>query len=253
MAHADGGRWPIVEEAHDASGVHVSDEPRNEAAWRALLAPQGASLPPQVEALLGAYIRLRERHEKLVRSAEAMAAALDRLPLGIVTLTDGRIVSTNRQARRLIDGEGLKRTVEDGLAAHDPDAHRALTEGFETLARGKRERVSLLVPRQRGELHVVLTTAGEALAGTVLVAIADPSEDALTDMDGYRTLYGLTPTEAKVAMHLVLGRAPREIAEVLGVGVETTRTHVKHILAKMGCHRQVDVVRRLVTGPASLL
>ena len=65
----------------------------------------------------------------------------------------------------------------------------------------------------------------------------------------FREHYALTPTEARVAELLAMGLTAREIADEHGVGVETTRTHVKHILTKVGCRRQVDAVRRLVSGP----
>jgi DNA-binding CsgD family transcriptional regulator len=68
----------------------------------------------------------------------------------------------------------------------------------------------------------------------------------------YAQLYGLTLGEARVAHQLVLGRSPRDAAAELGIGVETVRTHVKNILPKVGCHRQVELVRRLVTGAGAL-
>ena len=251
MAIADGGRTAEPLEPDVASGVHVSKEPNTEDGWKALLAPDGRELEPPVEALLNAYMRLRRRHEQLVRNAEALASALERIPLGMAVLVNRHLLVANREAYRLIDGSGLRRTVEDEIVARDGDVQEALIKAISKVEGGA-ERAALVVPRQGGSLQVVLTQGGPSLPHAIVVAMSDPDTPPTTDADGYRKLYGLTPTEAKVAVQLVLGRSPREIAEHLGVGVETTRTHVKHILHKMGCHRQVDVVRRLVTGPTSL-
>lgn len=252
MGHADAGPLARSEEEPDASGVHLSKEPTTEAGWRAVLSVDGGTLEPPVEALLGAYFRLQRRHAQLVRWAEALSGALERVPLGLVVLLDRRICVANREAYRLIDGRGLRRTVDDELAASEPDVQESLLAALERLERGEAARVVLSVPRTGGALQLVLTSGGVSLPDAIIVALADPNTVPKTDPDSYRCLYGLTPTEAKVAAHLVLGRSPREISQELGVGVETTRTHVKHILHKMGCHRQVDVVRRLVTGPTSL-
>ncbi len=252
MAHADGGPLAQSEEEPDASGVHLSKEPTTEAGWRAVLSTDGGALEAPVEALLHAYFRLQRRHAETVRWAEALAGALERVPLGLVVLLERRICVANREAYRLIDGRGLRRTVDDELAATDAAVHGKLAAAIERLERGERPRVALVVPRPDGCLQMVLTQGGPSLPDAIVVALADAKAAPETDLEAYRSLYGLTPTESKVAAQLVLGRSPREIAEVLGVGVETTRTHVKHILHKMGCHRQVDVVRRLVTGPASL-
>ncbi len=252
MGHADGGPLPRPEEEPDASGVHLSKEPTTEAGWRSVLSTDGGTLEPSLEALLNAYLRLQRRHAETVRWAEALAGALERVPLGLLVLLERRIRVANREAYRLIDGRGLRRTVDDELAASDPDVHESLLVALGRLERGEVARVALCVPRSGGALQLVLTSGGAAMSEAIIVALADPKTTPKTDPESYRSLYGLTPTESKVAAHLVLGRSSREIAKELGVGVETTRTHVKHILQKMGCHRQVDVVRRLVTGPTCL-
>jgi DNA-binding CsgD family transcriptional regulator len=58
----------------------------------------------------------------------------------------------------------------------------------------------------------------------------------------------LTPAERKVAMHYARGSSSREIAQVLSVSENTVRTHLAHIFDKMGIHRKVDLMRRLVSG-----
>jgi len=52
--------------------------------------------------------------------------------------------------------------------------------------------------------------------------------------DGGPTYEHLTPRELEVLTRVVLGRSNRDIAAELGLGEETVKTHVSHLLAKLG-------------------
>ena len=57
--------------------------------------------------------------------------------------------------------------------------------------------------------------------------------------------WGLTLTEARVALRLAEGAAPAEIATALGVAVGTVRVHLKSIYAKTDTAGQRELVSRL--------
>jgi DNA-binding CsgD family transcriptional regulator len=80
------------------------------------------------------------------------------------------------------------------------------------------------------------------------VILRAPEEAPVPSENELRDLFGLTPAEARVACRLV-GETVDEVAEALGVGVATVRTHVQHLLAKTGTRRQSELVRLLVSGP----
>jgi DNA-binding CsgD family transcriptional regulator len=65
-----------------------------------------------------------------------------------------------------------------------------------------------------------------------------------------QSLFDLTPTEARVARSLASGKTVEDIASDGGVSLSTVRTHVRGVLAKTGCGRQVEVVA-LLTGIAA--
>jgi len=65
-----------------------------------------------------------------------------------------------------------------------------------------------------------------------------------------QSLFDLTPTEARVARSLASGKTVEDIASDGGVSLNTVRTHVRGVLAKTGCSRQVEVVA-LLTGIAA--
>lgn len=247
MSSALGNRW-VQLEAQDASGVHASEEPLDEAGWRQRLSVQGKELDPAVEALLGAFTRLQLRHSMLSQRVRALGGALERLPVGVAVVTKESILASNSEAERLIDGVHLKRSPTGAIQGGTPALQRKIDAAIARVIGDTHSSEALRIERGEHATHVLFVGIDEPDA--VLMVIGDPEKALSPDADILRIHHGFTPTEAKVAAHLVLGLTPREIATALEVGVETTRTHVKHILGKMGCHRQVDAVRRLVVGPA---
>jgi DNA-binding CsgD family transcriptional regulator len=60
-----------------------------------------------------------------------------------------------------------------------------------------------------------------------------------------QSLFDLTPAEAHVARSLAAGKTVKDIASDGGLSLNTIRTHVRGVLEKTGCNRQVDVVSLL--------
>lgn len=81
-----------------------------------------------------------------------------------------------------------------------------------------------------------------------LVILRAPEEVPVPSEAALRSLFGLTPAEARVACRLV-DETVEEVAASLHVGVATVRSHVQKLLAKTGARRQSDLVRLLVSGP----
>lgn len=67
-----------------------------------------------------------------------------------------------------------------------------------------------------------------------------------------RSLFGLTPSEARVARALASGKSVSQIAANESVSPGTVRTHVRGVLEKTGSNRQIDAVALLVGMPLSL-
>ena len=60
-----------------------------------------------------------------------------------------------------------------------------------------------------------------------------------------RSLFDLTPAEARVARGLAAGQTVRDLAADSGTSANTVRTHVNAVLTKTGYSRQSDVVALL--------
>jgi DNA-binding CsgD family transcriptional regulator len=101
--------------------------------------------------------------------------------------------------------------------------------------------IAHLLPLLRS--HEIFAREALALALTPAAARSPPPEALL------RSLFGLTPTEAKVARGLASGKSVIGIAADEGVSPGTVRTHVRGVLEKTGSNRQVDAVALLMGMP----
>ena len=62
-----------------------------------------------------------------------------------------------------------------------------------------------------------------------------------------RSLFDLTPSEARVTTGLASGQSLEEIATANAVSIETVRSNLRRVLEKTGCHRQAELVALLAT------
>jgi DNA-binding CsgD family transcriptional regulator len=67
-------------------------------------------------------------------------------------------------------------------------------------------------------------------------------------IDLLRCHFGLTPAEARLALHLVAGETLRSAEVKLSISYETARTHLKNIFNKTGTSRQAELVIVIVTA-----
>ena len=106
---------------------------------------------------------------------------------------------------------------------------------------------------ERYVAHVLPLTSGERRrAGASYAAVAalfvhKATLGAPSAPETIARLYHLTPTELRVLLAVVqLGGVP-EVAEALGIGEATVKTHLHRLFGKTGISRQADLVK-LVAG-----
>lgn len=83
--------------------------------------------------------------------------------------------------------------------------------------------------------------------GYALLVLTPIRPDRSPSSDLLRSLFDLTPAEARVARQLAEGRALAEIAEASDVGLNTVRTQLRRVLEKTGCGRQAELVALLTS------
>lgn len=88
-------------------------------------------------------------------------------------------------------------------------------------------------------LHV-----GESENHTVILSLLVPNSGDVSHAD-LQLKYGLTLSEAKVAASLVRGEAPGELAAIRGVTINTVRSQIQRVYAKVGVNSQLELARKL--------
>ncbi|HEX6978904.1 MAG TPA: LuxR C-terminal-related transcriptional regulator [Alphaproteobacteria bacterium] len=81
-----------------------------------------------------------------------------------------------------------------------------------------------------------------------------PDDDGLEDINvkKLRQLYGLTRTEARLAVMIASGVTLAAAAAKLDITPSTARTHLQRIFGKTDTHYQVELVALLLRGPAQI-
>jgi DNA-binding CsgD family transcriptional regulator len=212
---------------------------------------------------LNRALRVTLRNREMEHRALALAEMSDRA-LAAVVLTDavGRVAEANTLARAILEErDGLH--IRDGIlsAARGNDNARLVllileaADGLDALTFIRKSSVMQIVrPSCRRPLALVVSPTRNAASPfgrshAVTIAFADPERAPEADVDLLARLYGFTAREAAVAVLLVQGRSPGEAAAELAMTWNTVRTHIRHVLDKMGVDRLVDLVRLLMQGP----
>lgn len=198
--------------------------------------------------------------------ATRLAETVDHLSTGILlTGEHGRIAYMNGSAEAILkDGNALK--SRDGhLVATRSHARDALSRALEESSAGRAPSTSgqhaIPLPDEEGSglIANVLPLQWRdgrnplaTLPGAAAVIIQDPAEGATPPMEAIGLLYGLTAAERNVLEHVAVSHTPQETADLLGVSVNTVKTHLQKIFAKTGTARQADLVRLVARSTAPL-
>jgi len=89
----------------------------------------------------------------------------------------------------------------------------------------------------------VLPLAGRAVLGSghCAVFVTGHGEQHPMAMEMLRSMFDLTHSEARVALMIARGEGPQHISDVLGIKVNTVRTHLKHSFAKTDTSDQTSL------------
>lgn len=206
-------------------------------------------LSPHFERAQGIHLEL----SSLTTQRDGLEAALSRVPLGMaVVQADGTVVSMNRAMAAMANGSQVLQ-VEGGRLRTPPE--QGLLAQVGQVCAGQLHDVvcQLKVPNGTGRLSVWLSPLlrghGEHLA---LLLVASGQSMALS-ADALVTMYGLTPAESRLAQRLVLGADLEEACQTLAISVNTAKTHLKRVYAKVGVRRQSELVQAVYASPLWLL
>lgn len=228
---------------------------------------RGVLLPEEGELArrLGEHLREALQAYQRVRSMMAQALAghtlLQSYPYPMWLFDEQRFISFENQAA-LREIECNSRITRHG-AHFFLNSHRAnqqLSERMHQLQRDGHGATALVNLRATAAdpptwLHLSMLAPGAVLGAfgeraQVLATLFDPHQVNALDTFALSNMFGLTPTEAKVAAHLAEGLSAAEIAQSNGTALPTVRSQIAQVLVKFGAHRVTDVVRLLRQGEA---
>lgn len=168
------------------------------------------------------------------QTAEEAMAVLDEH--GDVLFADDSWMRITRMAR----GE----TISPGQARDEPAALRNFLRGVVTAARAAKKSLHV-VSSAWGKFafrhHELAGVTGSTATALVVSRLAEPSV-RLTE--GAARL-DLSSQQREVALMIALGHTNAEMADKLGVSVNTAGYHVKQVFVKLGVHDRADVARLL--------
>ena len=215
------------------------------------------------ETLLPHLQRALSLHQQMTRMQshiEGFEAALDAFNQAVLGLNcEGKVVLVNREAEALLrTGDGVQ--VSNGVlstrdAAQNARLQATISEAVTSQFAISSASASVLIRRRSHAVPLQLTVVphrsslpGRSALAALIFAV-DPARRPASKAALLRTLYALTPTEARIADLLAEGLTVREVADRLNATLETTRFHTKRILGKTGARRQAELMKLMVALP----
>lgn len=157
--------------------------------------------------------------------------------------------STSNMFEHLASRFGIR--LRDGtLWTADAKLHALILGSLAIAARTVQrvERLTVKDPKSgaRGTIDIVrahthLRFANEPL---LMVRLSITTPRSVESLDVYCEAFDITSAEARVLHALTLGRTAAQCAVEFGVSIHTVRKQIAMLREKMGCHRQIDLVRK---------
>ena len=204
------------------------------------------SLVPHLRIALQLY----EALQRAGAERGALRGAIDGMGVATVIVDgDGTIVDANPAGEALLKAaDGLRRSR--GRLRFDEEHHRKALAALLAQPDPRGGPVRLKVERRDLPTLAIVARpmAMPALGsgrGAVALFMAVTGDEPRIEAQAIRELYGLTPTEARLAAELSGGRSLPEAAERLAITHNTARVHLRAIFAKTGARRQSHLVSLL--------
>ena len=196
--------------------------------------------------------------------AQGYQDAFNQMEMGCIILDRNLdVLSKNRAADDLIREHGCLQVKDRQLVVGNREENRRfrqMVEGMLALqAKGGRPDVSALRIETSNSMTGVgllcraIPPAATPDAGpSVVLFFSDPEKPRLSKVTILEQLFGLTLSEAKLALLLANGLSLDEAAEELGITRNTAKSHLSSTFAKTGVARQPSLVQLILRSVASI-
>lgn len=204
-------------------------------------------------------------HVPTASSDGVFEVALNLLSIAIFVIDSGhRVVWMNRYGRALVDSKNGLSLINGKLRGDTTTQTREIDEildrttSHRTQADSDRLVLAHAIVRRSSSRPLRLvakaTSGGDGAGGPLsIVYVGDDDSHPVVHPELLGPLFGLTPTEARVAARVADGLSPDQVAGEMKLGTGTVRWHVKNILAHMEAGRQAELVHLVLSSPLGYL
>lgn len=208
---------------------------------------------------LAAHLRIALRAFAALERARFRAAvtgeAFSRLKIGWLTLdAQCRIIESTDNMEQMFQWGGLlRRGRYDRLMPASPTIDRQVSALVKRFADGHETRPQAINLSHDPWVDMLITPvfggsiSGQGTAAAIVYVSGDRRSQA-DRCDQLVDLFGLLPSEARLAWLLAQATSIADAADVLGLTIETARNYSKKIYAKTGAKGQPDLVRIVLTS-----
>lgn len=215
-------------------------------------------------------VHLQRQLYEFSNNSIAGYALINKMPQPIVLLNlAGAIVHTNAAVSRLVEITSLIRIKDSQLVIQQPFESK-LQENLQQLEhvyRSKQIDPTQLLKNNCIKIHgndnetlyifaTLLASEREiktfGIRPLVMLTFYCPSLSPSIDMQLLNAAFDLTPAEYKVAVALVEGYLPKEIAQKHKVEIDTVKKQMRSIFKKTSTHRQADLIMLLSNFPKTI-
>ena len=204
-------------------------------------------------------VEISQRLEQARLNMHATQYVVDRLGMGLLLIDrQKRVLYANPSAERLLDRGDLLVQRRGTLRCLSTDLTTAFEPGLDDLIRDRKNGLdplplTVMLPSDERGRTVSFTAlalprqtqvfAWHAPAAAILVTGVEdqPASPPTT----WRSQHRFSEVETKIALKIVEGLGPREIAEALDLTYDTVRWYIKQMFAKTGTRRHSQLQRQL--------
>jgi CheY-like chemotaxis protein/DNA-binding CsgD family transcriptional regulator len=184
-----------------------------------------------------------------------LSEAMDHLVSGVVVIDESsNIYYANKAANNIIDS---RKQFKHKDGKFEITSRKTRIEFLEKL--NKRENMVLTIDTEKIDLNILIFPIDNPsaynldAASSFIMFLFDSVCNADKIEEVVRTLYKLSPTEARVASHLVFNPYLTDVAAKMGITYHTARTHLKKIYLKTETNKLPALIQKIITGPAGIL
>jgi len=254
--------------SHAAGGMLIADG-NNTLHFTLLRSSQQGLYTKQELQVLGAFSKhickavqlsnVFERTNYRMQNAERLLANMGH---GILILDNElNVLESNQSALNSLEKSPLLTIKQGKLFSHSLRFKKQLTVGLQQTALNAIQQKEIplrLDTLEHKDLSIILMPIMPTLQSqfdrpAVLLIIKENGNERQLNMNYLQSSYNLSPCEARLTKHLIDGYELKRAAFEMGVTYETARWYLKSIFEKTGTHRQIDLILKVNTDPASRL